>query len=126
MNWMNILSIFLEGAVPIILSVIGALTVKWLKKKGIQDDELQYLQTAYSLLTKAVINTNQLWVDAIKKSEGSLTEAQKAEARVKTTEIFKEMITDNVKLALETAYGSVDKWLDLNLEAAVGEVKNSK
>lgn len=40
MNWMNILSIFLEGAIPIILLVIGALTVKWLKKKGIQDDEL--------------------------------------------------------------------------------------
>lgn len=67
-----------------------------------------------------------MWVDAIKKSEGGLTEAQKAEARAKTTEIFKEMITDNIKLALEAAYGSVEKWLDLNLEAAVGEVKNSK
>lgn len=40
MDWMNILSIFLENAVPIILLVIGALTVKWLKKKGVQDDEI--------------------------------------------------------------------------------------
>lgn len=78
------------------------------------------------MLTKAVISTNQIWVDAIKQSEGKLSIEQQVEAREKTIQIFKEMITENVKLAIEAAYGSVEKWLDLNLESAVGEVKALK
>ena len=126
MDWSSIIVMILEGLIPLVFLVLGVLLVRWLKKKGVKEDELNYIQTAYSMLTKAVMSTNQIWVDAIKQSEGKLTVEQQAEAREKTTEIFKEMITDNVKLAIEAAYGSVEKWLDLNLESAVGEVKALK
>lgn len=123
MNWNSIIAMILEGFIPLVFLVLGILLVRWLKKKGVKEDELNYIQTAYSMLTKAVMSTNQIWVDAIKQTEGRLTIEQQAEAREKTTEIFKEMITENVKLTIEAAYGSVEKWLDLNLESAVGEVK---
>lgn len=126
MDWNPIIAMLLEKLVPLACLVVGVLVIRWLKKKGVQQDELNYIQTAYSMLTKAVMNTNQVWVDAIKQSEGKLTVEQQAEAREKTIEIFKEMITENVKLAIEAIYGSVDKWLDLNLESAVGEVKALK
>lgn len=126
MDWNPIIAMLLEELVPLACLVVGVLVIRWLKKKGVQQDELNYIQTAYSMLTKAVMNTNQVWVDAIKQSEGKLTVEQQAEAREKTIEIFKEMITESVKLAIEAAYGSVDKWLDLNLESAVGEVKALK
>lgn len=126
MEWSSIIVMILEGLIPLVFLVLGVLLVRWLKKKGVKEDELNYIQTAYSMLTKAVMSTNQIWVDAIKQSEGKLTVEQQAEAREKTTEIFKEMITENVKLAIEAAYGSVEKWLDLNLESAVGEVKALK
>ena len=126
MDWNPIIVMLLEKLVPLACLVIGVLVIRWLKKKGVQQDELNYIQTAYSMLTKAVMNTNQVWVDAIKQSEGKLTVEQQAEAREKTIEIFKEMITESVKLAIEAIYGSVDKWLDLNLESAVGEVKALK
>lgn len=126
MDWNPIIAMLLEKLVPLACLVVGVLVIRWLKKKGIQQDELNYIQTAYSMLTKAVMNTNQVWVDAIKQSEGKLTVEQQAEAREKTIEIFKEMITESVKLAIEAIYGSVDKWLDLNLESAVGEVKALK
>ena len=126
MDWNSIIVMILEGMIPLVCLVCGVLLIRWLKKKGVKEDELNYIQTAYSMLTKAVMSTNQIWVDAIKQSEGKLTVEQQAEAREKTTEIFKEMITDNVKLAIEAAYGSVEKWLDLNLESAVGEVKALK
>lgn len=126
MDWNPIIAMLLEKLVPLACLVVGVLVIRWLKKKGVQQDELNYIQTAYSMLTKAVMNTNQVWVDAIKQSEGKLTVEQQAEAREKTIEIFKEMITESVKLAIEAAYGSVDKWLDLNLESAVGEVKALK
>ena len=41
-----------------------------------------------------------------------------------TTETFKEMITEAMRYAIEAAYGSVDKWVELNLESAVNEVKD--
>ena len=123
MDWNPIIAMLLEKLVPLACLVVGVLVIRWLKKKGVQQDELNYIQTAYSMLTKAVMNTNQVWVDAIKQSEGKLTAEQQAEARERTTEIFKEMITESVKLAIEAIYGSVEKWLDLNLESAVGEVK---
>lgn len=126
MDWNSILAMLLEGMIPLVCLVCGVLLIRWLKKKGVQEDELNYIQTAYSILTKAVISTNQIWVDAIKQSEGKLSIDQQAEAREKTTQIFKEMITENVKFAIEAAYGSVEKWLDLNLESAVGEVKALK
>lgn len=126
MDWNPIIAMLLEKLVPLACLVVGVLVIRWLKKKGVQQDELNYIQTAYSMLTKAVMNTNQVWVDAIKQSEGKLTVEQQAEAREKTIEIFKEMITESVKLAIEAIYGSVDKWLDLNLESAVGEVKALK
>lgn len=126
MDWNPIIAMLLEKLVPLACLVVGVLVIRWLKKKGVQQDELNYIQTAYSMLTKAVMNTNQVWVDAIKQSEGKLTVEQQAEAREKTIKIFKEMITENVKLAIEAIYGSVEKWLDLNLESAVGEVKALK
>ena len=126
MDWNPIIVMLLEKLVPLACLVVGVLVIRWLKKKGVQQDELNYIQTAYSMLTKAVMNTNQVWVDAIKQSEGKLTAEQQAEARERTIEIFKEMITENVKLAIEAIYGSVEKWLDLNLESAVGEVKALK
>ena len=126
MDWNPIIAMLLEKLVPLACLVVGVLVIRWLKKKGVQQDELNYIQIAYSMLTKAVMNTNQVWVDAIKQSEGKLTAEQQAEARERTIEIFKEMITESVKLAIEAIYGSVDKWLDLNLESAVGEVKALK
>ena len=126
MDWNPIIVMLLEKLVPLACLVVGVLVIRWLKKKGVQQDELNYIQTAYSMLTKAVMNTNQVWVDAIKQSEGKLTAEQQAEARERTIKIFKEMITESVKFAIEAIYGSVDKWLDLNLESAVGEVKALK
>lgn len=126
MDWNPIIAMLLEKLVPLACLVVGVLVIRWLKKKGVQQDELNYIQTAYSMLTKAVMNTNQVWVDAIKQSEGKLTAEQQAEARERTIKIFKEMITESVQLAIEAIYGSVDKWLDLNLESAVGEVKALK
>ena len=124
--WYDLLAMLLEGIVPVIMIAFGFLISNWLKNKGAKEEELALLETAYEYLVRAVTNTNQVWVDALKKSEGHLTEEQQAEARKKTEEAFKAMLTDTIKLAIEAAYGSVDKWLAINLEAAVGQVKTAK
>lgn len=124
--WMNLIAEILEKLVPIACLAFGSWIVVKLRKAGAKETEIQYFEVAYDFLTKAVINTNQTWVDAIKAAEGKLTEEQQEKARQKTIEIFKQMITDNVKLAIEAAYGSIDNWIMLNLESAVGEIKMLK
>jgi hypothetical protein len=34
------------------------------------------------------------------------------------------MITEAMQYAIEQAYGSLEKWIDMNLESAVNEVKD--
>jgi hypothetical protein len=124
--WYEILIMILEALVPAAIIVGGVLLKNWLKKKGATEEQLMLLDTAYDYLVRAVNNTNQVWVDALKSSGGRLTEEQQAEARKKTEEAFKAMLTDAVELAIKAAYGSVEKWLEANMEAAVGEVKALK
>lgn len=122
---MQIIIMILEGIVPIAITAFGILIYNFLKKKGASEDQLQLLDRAYGYLQKAVISTNQVWVDALKQSNGHLTKEQQAEARRQTEETFKAMITETVQLAIETAYGSIDQYLAANLEAAVGTIKKS-
>ncbi len=122
-NWWGILATVLESLIPILVTAFGVWLCAWLKKKGATEEQLSLLKEAYSLLTRAAINTNQVFVDGIKASGGKLTEDQQASAREQTTKIFNELLTDSMKLAVESAYGSIDKFIKDNLEAAVGEAK---
>ena len=119
---MDLVITILEKLVPLVVVVLGILVYRWALNKGATDDQLAYLNGAYDILKKAVLNTNQTWVDALKKSNGGLTAEEQVAAREKTIAIFNAMLTDEVETAIDFAYGSVDNWLNLNLEAAVGEV----
>ena len=124
--WNDILIIVLEALIPVAIIAIGLLLRNFLKKKGASEQTLAYIDLAYSYLSRAVTSTNQTWVDALKKANGKLTEEEQKIAREKTIETFKEMLTAEMNLAIETVYGSLEKWIDTNLESAVGEVKNLK
>lgn len=124
--WIDILVLISERLVPLLILVAGILIINWAKKKGATTEQINLLQEAFLYLQRAVISTNQIWVDALKAAEGGLTKEQQEEARKATRLAFEAMLTDSIKLAIETAYGTVGHWLDINLEAAVGEVKNSK
>lgn len=121
-----LLAAVLEALLPLIVAAAGVWLFNFLKKKGANEEQIALLEEAWTFLTRAVTNTNQLWVDAVKNSSGCLTEEQQAEARAETERIFKEMITDTVQFAIETAYGSLEKYLATYMEAAVGQVKSTK
>lgn len=124
--WLDLLATIMSTLVPLILTVVGLLILNWAKKKGLTSEQVRLLEEGFSFLKRAVTSTNQIWVDALKSAEGGLTQEQQQQARKATEEAFKAMLTEAVELAIKAAYGSVDKWLEINLEAAVGEVKNSR
>lgn len=122
--WYGLLATFLEGMVPLAIIAVGILIKNVLKKYNATKEQITLVEGAYDILARAARITNQTWVDAIKEAGGKLTEEQAAEARERTVEIFKSMITEAMLYAIEQAYGSIDKWINLNLEAAVNEVKD--
>jgi hypothetical protein len=119
---MDIVVMILERLVPLATLVIGVLILRWAKAKGLSDDLMTYLDRGYGELKKAVLYTNQTWVDALKKDHGNLTDEEKALAREKTIDAFNALLAEEVSIAINAVYGSVENWLDINLESAVGEV----
>lgn len=122
--WLNILATVLESLIPIVLIAIGILIRNALKKAGATKEQLALIEGAYEILARAARKTNQIWVEAMKLAQGGLTEEQQAQARADTIVAFKEMVTEAMQYAIEQAYGSLEKWIDMNLESAVNEVKD--
>ena len=122
--WLNILATILETLVPIAVIAVGILIRNAVKKAGATKEQLALIDGAYEILARAARKTNQIWVEAMKMAQGGLTEEQQAQARAETIATFKEMITEAMQFAIEKAYGSLDKWIEMNLESAVNEVKD--
>ena len=122
--WMNLLAYALETLIPIAVIAVGILIRNAVKKAGATKEQLALIDGAYEILARAARKTNQIWVEALKLAQGALTEEQAAQARAMTTETFKEMITEAMQFAIEKAYGSLEKWIEMNLESAVNEVKD--
>ena len=121
-DWTAVIVAFLENVLPVLLTVIGAAIFKYLKSKGAKDELLKLAQEAYTIFNKCVLNVNQTFVDAL-KSEGLFDADAQAKARDMAKAMFMEMISDELRLALETLYGSVDKWIETVREADVWTAK---
>jgi len=122
--WMKILAQLLEGLVPVAIIVIGIAIRQVLVKNNASKEQIALVDGAYEILARAARTTNQIWVEAIKLANGSLTEEQAAKARRDTTEVFKQMITEATKYAIEAAYGSIENYVNIYLESAVNSVKD--
>lgn len=121
-DWTAVIIAFLENVVPVLLTALGAVVFKYLKSKGAKDELLKLAQEAYTIFNKCVLNVNQTFVDAL-KAEGLFDADAQAKAREMAKEMFMEMISAEMKLALETLYGSADKWIETVREADVWVAK---
>lgn len=115
---------FSPQILELIILVAGLLIINAFKKQGASKEQIALIENAYEILTRAARTTNQIWVEAIKEAGGKLTEEEAEQARKDTIETFKQMITEAMQFAIEQAYGSIDKWIELNLESAVNSVKD--
>ena len=127
MDWSFLYDLFVRFSPQILeglLLLIFLLICNALRKQGATKEQLALLEEAYAILARAARTTNQIWVEAVKEANGKLSEEEIARAREDTINTFKGMITETMQLAIEKMYGSLDKWIELNLESAVNEVKD--
>lgn len=119
----NIISVVVTSIVLPLISIAGAKLIQFINSKIKNNKAADLLTTATTIVINAVRSVFQTYVEALKK-EGSFNKVAQIIALNKAKDIALTQITDEVKNYLVTTYGSLDSWLDTNIEATINILKN--
>ena len=131
MNWNELLLDLLFGVITVALPVVVAVLCKYLgqlfDKIGIEIDHLVVKNTinqVLELILKVVQSTSQTYVDSLKASGEFNEEAQK-KAFNDTKETILALLNEESKEIIQTLYGDIEAWLNVQIESAVKELKTT-
>lgn len=119
----NIISVVVTSIVLPIISIAGAKLIQFINSKIKNNKAADLLTTATTIVINSVRSVFQTYVEALKK-EGSFNKDAQIIALNKAKDIALTQMTDEVKNYLVTTYGSLDSWLDTNIEATINILKN--
>ena len=119
----NIISVVVTSIVLPLISIAGAKLIQFINSKIKNNKAADLLTTATTIVINAVRSVFQTYVEALKK-EGSFNKDAQIIALNKAKDIALIQMTDEVKNYLVTTYGSLDSWLDTNIEAIINILKN--
>ena len=119
----NIISVVVTSIVFPLISIAGAKLIQFINSKIKNNKAADLLTTATTIVINAVRSVFQTYVEALKK-EGSFNKDAQIIALNKAKDIALTQMTDEVKEYLVTTYGSLDSWLDTNIEATINILKN--
>ena len=119
----NIISVVVTSIVLPLISIAGAKLIQFINSKIKNNKAADLLTTATTIVINAVRSVFQTYVETLKKEE-SFNKDAKIFAFNKANDIVLTQMTDEVKDYLVTTYGSLDSWLDTNIEATINILKN--
>ena len=119
----NIISVVVTSIVLPLISIAGAKLIQFINSKIKNNKAADLLTTATTIVINAVRSVFQTYVEALKK-EGSFNKDAQIIALNKAKDIALTQMTDEVKEYLVSTYGSLDSWLDTNIEATINILKN--
>ena len=82
----------------------------------------KYINAATEVVTKAVLDVSQTYVDALKNT-GEFTKEAQVIAKEKAINIATKLITEDGKKAVEEIYGDFSIWLSTTIESNVKKNK---
>ena len=121
----NIISVVVTSIVLPLISIAGAKLIQFINSKIKNNKAADLLTTATTIVINSVRSVFQTYVEALKK-EGSFNKDAQIIALNKAKDIALTQMTDEVKNYLVTTYGSLDSWLDTNIEATINILKNKQ
>ena len=133
---MEILQNILEAIIYTVITGCGVFIVKeLLRLLNGKIDEIQtstklveyeklnkIIDNAQSILENIVISVNQVFVASL-KAEGKFNKESAEIAKNTAIDKATELLTDEAIKAIEIVYGSLDTYLDVNIEAIVNKLK---
>lgn len=123
MDWQNILWT--------ILSIVGTAIISWLAERlisflndKISDSKIAKLLTSVvNVITNAVKNTYQTFVEELKYN-GEFTKEKQEEALNKAKEMIMTQLTNEGKEYIQSTFGDIDAWVTSKIEATIYDLKN--
>lgn len=119
----QILSVVVSAIIVPVISLIGAKIVNFLSVKIKNENAAKLFTTATNIVTSSVRTVMQTYVDSLKK-EGKFDEASQILALKKAKNIALEQMSDEVKDFIAKNYGTLDSWLQTEIEATISKIKN--
>ncbi|MCX7922717.1 MAG: hypothetical protein N3B21_12020 [Clostridia bacterium] len=126
----DITSIIINIVLIPLLPVVTAYVVALLKQKTgeieseVKSKELAtYISMAENAAITAVTAVNQIYVDSLKKTNGSLSEYERRVAFDMARNKVLNIIGDTAATALREAYNDLDEWIDNLIECHVSQCK---
>lgn len=120
--WLNIIETVLTAIiVPLFAWGVKSL-VDWLNTKIHNETIEKYITFAGDVVTQAVKETMQTYVDSLKKN-GAFDEIAQQEAFRRAKETALKMLTKDAIKAIEMVYGDINTWLHSKIESAVNDNK---
>ena len=129
MDWLKLLYDIFEVAIIPLLGILVAYGVQFLRAKGAElqaktDNEImdKYISMLTNTITDCVIATNQTYVEALKKQGSFDAEAQKVAFDL-TYQAVINVLSDDAKEYLASAYGDLSAYIGNLIEAEVNRNK---
>ena len=129
MDWLKLLYDIFEVAIIPLLGILVAYGVQFLRAKGAEleaktDNEIldKYISMLTNTITDCVIATNQTYVEALKKQGSFDAEAQKVAFDL-TYQAVINVLSDDAKEYLASAYGDLSTYIGNLIEAEVNRNK---
>ena len=120
--WLNIIETVLTAIiVPLFAWGVKSL-IDWLNTKIHNETIEKYITFAGDIVTQAVKETAQTYVDSLKKT-GAVDEIAQREAFNRAKETALKMLTKDAIEAIEMVYGDINTWLRSTIESAVNDNK---
>ena len=118
---LQILYIMVSTITPIIAGFLAALIkqkISEIAKRTKNEQLANYINTVTAVLTDAVLEVEQTYVDQLKK-DGEFTEEAGIIAKQKALEIAKRLVTEDGKAAVEQVYGDFEAFALTKIESLV-------
>ena len=121
-DWQSILWSALGIVVTGLVSWAVGLLITWMNSK-IKDQTLaKHLTAVTKIVTDAVTNVFQSFVDTMKKN-GTFTPEAQAEAKEKALEIIFQQLTPELTDYIKTNFGDIREWLSNKIESVIYSLK---
>lgn len=122
LDWELILADCIEKLIPIAFLILSAWITRELNKSNVRDEHKVLVADALKIIERCVLSTKQKVVDGL-KAEGKFDKEAQKMAFDSCASDINLMLSDAMKLALESTYGSLEHVLETLIEASVSESK---
>jgi len=120
---LNVLSVVVTAIILPLISLAGTKLIGWLSTKIKNEKANNILETATNIVINAVKSVFQTYVDSLKK-EGKFDKESQLIALNKAKDVAISQMSEDVKEFIKSNYGSLDAWLNTQIEATIDTLKN--